>query len=102
MHQIVIAKIISGDMVVGKLEQRDTGQVLTEVYAVIIHPAHNNPSQIATTILPILTPFNDDAIKELSVDKFVVAMTDAHDELQRVYIKLTTVLYVAIGTRIIQ
>ena len=102
MHQIVIAKIISGDMVVGKLEQRDTGQVLTEVYAVIFHSSQNNPQQLVPMIIPILAPFDEKAISELSVDKFVVTMTDAPDELQRVYIKITTGLDVAIGPRIVQ
>ena len=102
MHQIIIGKIVSGDLVVGKLEQRDTGQVLTDVYAVIFHPAPNNPQQLTSMILPMLTPFDDKPVKEMSVDKFVVAMTDAPDDLQRVYIKLTTGLDVAIGPRIVQ
>lgn len=102
MYQIVICKIISGDLIVGKLEQRDTGQFITEVYSLIFHPSQSNPKQLTSMIIPILAPFDDKAIKELSVDKFVVAMADASPEVQKTYIKLTTGLDVEIPSKIIQ
>jgi hypothetical protein len=102
MHQIVIAKIITNDFVIGKLEQRDIGQYLTEIYTVIIQPDQRNPQQLTTMILPFMMPFDDKAIKEMEVDKFVISLIDAPDDLQRIYIKLTTGLDVAIGPKIVQ
>jgi len=102
MYQIVICKIISGDLVVGKLEQKDTGQFIIDVYSIIFHPSQNNPQQLASMIIPILAPFSDKSIKEMSVDKFVIAMADAPPEIQKTYIKLTTGLEVNIPPKIIQ
>ncbi len=102
MYQIVICKIISGDLVVGKLEQRDTGQFITEGYSIIFQPSRTNPQQLESMIIPILAPFDAKSIKELAVDKFIIAMTDAPPEIQKTYIKLTTGLDVNVPPKIIQ
>jgi hypothetical protein len=99
---IVIGKLVTGDFVVGKLELRDIGSYLIDVYAIIIHPDPQKPQQLRSLIIPLMAPFDDKAIKEISLDKFITTPQEAPDDIQRVYIKLTTGLDVATTSKIIQ
>jgi hypothetical protein len=108
---VVICKIISGDFVIGKLEskidpsdktEKTIIPILIDVYNLIIQPDPKNPQQLRTLMIPIMMPFDDKAIKELSVDKFVLSTVPAPEEVYRTYIKLTTGLDLApSGSKII-
>ncbi len=55
-----------------------------------------------TMILPLLYPFDDKAIKEVTFDK-IFAVIDAPQDIQNVYIKVTTGIdVVPANTKIIQ
>ena len=107
---IVIGKIITGDFVVGKLETKRDAldksliiEYLSGVYGLIIHPDHNNPQKLRSMIIPLMAPFDDKAIKEISFDKLVAPPIPAPEDIERVYIKLTTGIdVVSAGTKIIQ
>jgi hypothetical protein len=103
MHT-VICKSISGDFYIGKLEQRDGITYLVDVYNLVLHPSPDNPQQVRSLMLPIMMPFDDKAVKEISIDKFILAVIEAPGEVERTYIKLTTGLDIVVpgGSKIIQ
>lgn len=101
--QIVIGKLINGEFVIGKLEEKDGKTILSDVYTLYIQQDEENPRRLKSMILPMMVPFNDKAVKEISVDKFVLTVMDAPENEQRVYIKLTTGIdVVSAGTKIVQ
>ncbi len=99
--QIVIGKSIGGELIVGKLEEKDNNAIVADAYSIIVHPDPKT-NQLRSIIVPMLAPFDDKAIKEISMDK-IIAVIDAPEDVQQVYIKLTTGLdIVSAGTKIIQ
>jgi hypothetical protein len=100
--QIVLAKSISGEYFIGKLTDKDNHPILTNAYGVHIHPNPQNPNSLTTTIIPLMFPFDDKAIKEISMN-ILLAVIDAPEELQNTYIKITTGIdVVKANTKIIQ
>jgi len=99
---IVIGKLVTGDFVVGKLELRDTGSYMIDVYAIIIHPDPQKPQQLRSLIIPLMAPFDNKAIKEISLDKFITTPQEAPDDIQQIYIKLTTGLDITVTPKIMQ
>jgi len=110
--QIVIGKCISGEFVVGKLESRIDPRdkterakmlLLTDVYSIIIHPDPANQQRLRSMIMPMMAPFDDKSVKEISVERFILKVIEAPEDIERVYIKLTTGIdVVSAGTKIIQ
>ena len=99
--QVVVGKSLTGEFVVGKLEEKDGKPILTEVYNIIFHEDRNN--QMRPMIIPMMAPFDNKAVKEVSVDNFVLTMIEAPESVQQAYIKLTTGLdVVSSGNKIIQ
>jgi len=102
---IVIGKLVTGDIVVGKLELRDTGSYLIDVYEIFIYQDPQdpqNPQQLRSLIIPFMAPFDNKAIKEISLDKFITIPQEAPDDIQQIYIKLTTGLDISIMPKNIQ
>ena len=100
---IVIGKTIGGEFLIGKLEEKNNTMVLKEVYNLIIQPDPKNQQQLRTLMIPIMMPFDDKAIKEVSIDKFILSVMEAPEEVQNTYIKLTTGLdVVSSRSKIIQ
>jgi hypothetical protein len=105
--QIVLGKTVVGDFVVGKLESKkdlsnNEVPIIADVYSLMMIPNPNNREQMKTMILPLLYPFDDKAIKEVTFDK-IFAVIDAPQDIQNVYIKVTTGIdVVPANTKIIQ
>jgi|ADurb_Total_1213_FD_contig_61_592949_length_903_multi_1_in_0_out_0_2 hypothetical protein len=105
--QIVLGKTVVGDFVVGKLESKkdlsnNEVPIIADVYSLVMIPNPNNREQMKTMILPLLYPFDDKAIKEVTFDK-IFAVIDAPQDIQNVYIKVTTGIdVVPANTKIIQ
>jgi len=105
--QIVIGKTVIGDFIVGKLESKkdlsgNDVPIMADAYSLVMIPNPNNREQIKTMILPLLYPFDDKAIKEVTFDK-IFAVIDAPQDIQNVYIKVTTGIdVVPANTKIIQ
>ena len=100
---IVIGKTIGGEFLIGKLEEKNNILYLKEVYNLIIQPDPKKLKLLRTLMVPIMMPFDDKAIKEVSIDKFILSVIKAPEEVQRTYIKLTTGLdIVPSGSKIIQ
>jgi hypothetical protein len=105
--QIVLGKTVVGDFLVGKLESKKdlSGNdipIIADAYSLIVIPDPNNREQMKTMILPLLYPFDDKAIKEVTFDK-IFAVVDAPQDIQNVYIKITTGIdVVPANTKIIQ
>jgi len=101
--QIVVGRSISGEFVVGKLIEKNDKPYLVDVYQLAMHPDEQNPQHLRSIIMPMLAPFTDIAVKEIPVEGYIVAMTVAPDDIERVYVKLTSGLdIVSSGTRIVQ
>jgi len=104
MH-IVIGKGISGEFYIGKLEEKIilsdkagkvTVPILTGVYNLILQQLDkNHPEQLRTLMIPVMMPFDDKPIKEISIDKFIISIIEAPEEIFRTYVKLTTGLDIA-------
>lgn len=105
--QIVLGKTVVGDFVVGKLESKkdlsnNEVPIIADEYSLVMIPNPNNREQMKTMILPLLYPFDDKAIKEVTFDK-IFAVIDAPQDIQNVYIKVTTGIdVVPANTKIIQ
>jgi len=99
--QIVIGKCISGELIVGKLEEKNNNLIIANAYLIIVHPDFKT-NQFNSIIVPMLLPFDDKAIKEISMDK-IIAVIEAPNEIQHAYIKLLTGLdVISSGTKIVQ
>ncbi len=95
---IVIGKIVTGELIVGKLSE--TG--INDAYLLIITPDNIQQGRFKSLIVPMMMPFADGAIKEISFDK-IIATIPAPEDVYSVYIKLTTGIdVVSTGTKIIQ
>jgi len=105
--QIVIGKTVTGDFIVGKLESKKTISgndipIMIDVYLLVMIPNPNNREQMKTMILPLLYPFDDKGVEEVTFDK-IFATVDAPQDIQNAYIKITTGIdVVPANTKIIQ
>lgn len=89
---IMIGKSIAGDFFIGKLVEKNNSLYLTKVFNLAIRP--DSETQITTIMVPIMMPFDDKAIEEISVDKFSLILIDAPKEIENTYIKFTTGLHI--------
>jgi len=105
--EIHIGKTVGGDFVVGKFEvKKDVSgndvPFLADVYSLVIIPNPKQQDQVKTMIIPMLYPFDDTAVKEVTFDK-LFAIKEAPEDIRNVYIKVTTGIdVVATNTKIIQ
>lgn len=100
--RIVLAKTIGGDFLIGKSGVEGKESVITDVYNIITYPDKTKTNQLVTALIPIMYPFEESGIKEISKDK-LLAVIDAPEDLERLYIKITTGLdIVAPNNKIIQ
>lgn len=87
--QIVLAKSVAGEFFIGKLTEKDNLPMLIDVYSVNLHPASQKQGAIVTTIIPVMFPFDDSSIKEISMHN-IIAIISAPEELEATYVKITT------------
>jgi len=101
--QIVIGKCVTGDFIIGKLEEKNNKPYLVDCYVVIVVPDQRNQQQLNSIIMPLMAPFDDKTVKEISIENFILSIVEAPEDIQRVYIKLTTGLDVVLpGIKIVQ
>jgi hypothetical protein len=85
MSEIVIAKLITGETVVGKFTD-SYKETLEEVFNIMMMPTAQG--EMGMNIVPYMMPFTD---KGTPLDsKFIVTSMDAPEELQKVYLQATS------------
>lgn len=85
MSEIVIAKLITGESVVGKYTDTHR-EFLDEVFNIMMMPTAQG--EMGMNIVPYMMPFTD---KGTPIDaKFIVTTIDAPEELQKVYLQATS------------
>ena len=103
--KIVIAKTIAGTFLIGKLieklnphDETETQMLLSleDVFSLVLYYETPNSDVLKTTIAPIMFPFTDQAIKEVSLNN-LIGMIEAPDDIQQTYIKATTGIEIVTG-----
>ena len=108
MMNIVIGKSITGEFIIGKLDSKkdDFGKdipVLTEVYSLALLPdTSHQQKQIKPIIYPLMFPFDDKPIKEITMDK-IFTIVDAPEDICKTYMEMITEINIVFpNTKIIQ
>ena len=83
---IVIARLITGETVIGKLD----GEYLRNVISIMMMPSGNG--QMGITLVPYMMPFSDEEV-DLDV-KYIVYSSTANSDMEASYIKATTGLII--------